>query len=594
MYELQNFIVKPRLTRPRLFRKFENYIRKPCYDFLGISDSQYCLAASDGKVYVLNAQSGNTDSVMLYEKHNELMCEDIIKTKLFKSAGQKLLAGTNYGINMYDISGGNLNLIRSAVMNLDTKKFSQVLDFYEDTSFFWIATLGSGLFKFDKNLNLLSNYTVENGLCNNIIYSIAADGNGNLLLATSRGLSVYNINKNRFLNYYTKHGLFSQEFQTFGKAISVSGIIFFSTLDGVMKVKALNQELINPYSFDIIINKLTLGNRNLTAGDLILLNESRQFSLDYGKSLAISFEVVNLPDVHDYGLQYKLNNDKQWQEISIGSQLIFERLNAGVQKLYVKGRTDNNNISINTSVYTLNINPLYYQQWWFVTAIAASLVFLIYLLYRYRINQLKRLLEIRTKISRDLHDEIGSTLSGIFMYSHLTKEQIKNAQTSEVEKSLNIIQQSAGEMVNKLNDIVWFINPKQDSLQKLVQRLEEYANDMSMIKKMQVRVSIPASLTKQSLPLESRRNIYLFCKEAINNAVKYSNATLLELTIKEMDNELEFSVEDNGKGFDTQLIKRGNGLENMQKRADEIGAKFILQSKPDGGCVVSMQTKITR
>jgi signal transduction histidine kinase len=98
------------------------------------------------------------------------------------------------------------------------------------------------------------------------------------------------------------------------------------------------------------------------------------------------------------------------------------------------------------------------------------------------------------RISRELHDEVGATLSGIAMYSHLTKEQIKNASISEVEKSLNIMQQSAGEMVDKLNDIVWFINPNQDSLQKLIQRLEEYATDMAMIKNMQVKANVPSHL----------------------------------------------------------------------------------------------------
>jgi signal transduction histidine kinase len=199
----------------------------------------------------------------------------------------------------------------------------------------------------------------------------------------------------------------------------------------------------------------------------------------------------------------------------------------------------------------------------------------------------------RLRISRELHDEVGATLSGIAMYSHLTKEQIKNAQINEVEKSLNIMQQSSGEMVNKLNDIVWLINPDQDSLQKLIQRLEEYATDMAIIKNIQVKVTVPAHLHEHILPVESRRNIYLFCKEAINNAVKYSEGSLLELNIKEVGDKLEFSVSDNGKGFDAVMVRRGNGLENMQKRADEIGAKLLLQSKKDEGSLLSMQLKIT-
>ncbi|MEP6951887.1 MAG: sensor histidine kinase, partial [Ginsengibacter sp.] len=217
--------------------------------------------------------------------------------------------------------------------------------------------------------------------------------------------------------------------------------------------------------------------------------------------------------------------------------------------------------------------------------------------YRFRRKKIlqhqQALMKERLRISRELHDEVGATLSGIAMYSHLTKEQIKNANSTEVEKSLNIMQQSSGEMVTKLNDIVWLINPDQDSLQKLVQRLEEYARDMAMIKNMEVKVTVPARLAEHSLPVESRRNIYLFCKEGINNAVKYSNGTLLELTIKEDGKKLEFSVSDNGKGFDAETVRRGNGLGNMQKRADEIGAKLTIQSKQDEGSRVSIHLKIT-
>jgi signal transduction histidine kinase len=217
--------------------------------------------------------------------------------------------------------------------------------------------------------------------------------------------------------------------------------------------------------------------------------------------------------------------------------------------------------------------------------------------YRYRrrkrLQSQQAVLNERLRISSELHDEVGATLSGIAMYSHLTKEQMKNGQTNEIEKSLNVMQQSSTQMVDKLSDIVWLINPEQDSLQKLVTRLEEYSTDMAAIKNMHVKISVPEKIAEINLPVESRRNIYLFCKEAINNAVKYSHATLLELTVKEVDGKLEFSVSDNGKGFDAVMIRRGNGLENMQKRADEIGAKLVLQTKENEGASVSLQYKIT-
>ncbi len=211
-----------------------------------------------------------------------------------------------------------------------------------------------------------------------------------------------------------------------------------------------------------------------------------------------------------------------------------------------------------------------------------------------KLQNQQAILSERLRISQELHDEVGATLSGISMYSHLTKEQMKHAQTAEVEKSLTIIQQSAGEMVNKLNDIVWLINPGQDSLQKLIQRLEEYAGEMAAIKNMQVKITLPEQFSTHSLPVEGRRNIYLFCKEAINNAVKYSEADLLELTVKEYNQLLEISIRDNGKGFDVENVKRGNGLGNMKQRANGLGADFDIQSEPGEGCFISLKLKITQ
>lgn len=216
--------------------------------------------------------------------------------------------------------------------------------------------------------------------------------------------------------------------------------------------------------------------------------------------------------------------------------------------------------------------------------------------YRYKkkrkIQSQQAIANERLRISRELHDEVGSTLSGIAMYSHLTKKQLTQSNDTEVEKSLNIIQQSADEMVSKLNDIVWLINPEQGSLQMLIQRLEEYARDMAAIKEMKVILNLPEKMQQVNLSIETRRTIYLFCKEAINNAVKYSEGTRLELSVREINNMLEFSVADNGKGFNETTIRRGNGLNNMQKRAEEIGAGVVLETKCNAGSKLFLQVKI--
>jgi signal transduction histidine kinase len=216
----------------------------------------------------------------------------------------------------------------------------------------------------------------------------------------------------------------------------------------------------------------------------------------------------------------------------------------------------------------------------------------------YRIAQRKKLqnknamIAERFRISQELHDEVGATLSGIAMYSHLAKEQIKNTQTGAIQNSLNIIQSNAGEMVNKLNDIVWLINPGQDSLQKLMQRLEDYAVQIAAVKNIRVKSNLNGHYAKNILPAETRRNIYLLFKEAINNAVKYSNATLLELNVKEDNTEIQISLKDNGDGFDVDIVKHGNGLDNMQQRAKDMQTDCVIESAKGKGTSITVIIKI--
>lgn len=220
-----------------------------------------------------------------------------------------------------------------------------------------------------------------------------------------------------------------------------------------------------------------------------------------------------------------------------------------------------------------------------VSAVISLLLFGRYRLLQ-KIKQQEALLKQREHISRELHDEVGATLSGIAMYSHLAKEQLNDGANPLMKNSLDIIQQNAGEMVNKLNDIVWLINPGNDNLQQLLQRLEDYAIQMAALKNIRVKSNINGHHSKYLLPAETRRNIYLLYKEAINNAVKYSNASLFVFSITEEPSGITLEFTDNGKGFDVGSVKSGNGLSNMDYRANQINARFTYITKPGNGTQV--------
>jgi signal transduction histidine kinase len=148
-------------------------------------------------------------------------------------------------------------------------------------------------------------------------------------------------------------------------------------------------------------------------------------------------------------------------------------------------------------------------------------------------------------------------------------------------------------LVSNLRDLVWTINPKQDSFETILDRLNQYGTEICAARHISFTAVCDDAMLKKILHIDARHEIYLFLKEAINNAVKHSGATSVILSFSETDDYLEFSVRDNGSGFNPATIRKGNGLITMQARADEIGATLVQQTGEGYGTFVSMQYKIT-
>lgn len=200
--------------------------------------------------------------------------------------------------------------------------------------------------------------------------------------------------------------------------------------------------------------------------------------------------------------------------------------------------------------------------------------------------------KIRNQISSELHDDIGSTLSGVSMYTYMAANLIDKNEYDSAKASLTVIQKSTDEMVDKLGDLVWSVNPRQDSLKLLFERLEQFATQMCAAKNIVFSSVIPHNIIEINLPNEHRHHLYLVLKEAINNAVKYSGASKLTLNVMQTNNVLDIYIVDNGKGFDKAEIKLGNGLKNIHSRAKEILAKLVLESKAGEGTQIKLRFKI--
>jgi signal transduction histidine kinase len=208
---------------------------------------------------------------------------------------------------------------------------------------------------------------------------------------------------------------------------------------------------------------------------------------------------------------------------------------------------------------------------------------------RYRIKQrAKRFEEIekmRNNIARNLHDDIGSTLTSINILSKVALQtELNDASKTNIQK----IKERSAEIMESMNDIVWAINPANDSLDKIILRMKEFGAEITEQAGVDFIFTEDDDLNEIKLLPAKRNNLYLVYKEALNNAVKYSKAKKVNVFLKKDDSHLILKIEDDGKGFDVQQNRSGNGLKNMRSRTAEIKASLQLQSEKNKGTLIEL------
>jgi len=217
-----------------------------------------------------------------------------------------------------------------------------------------------------------------------------------------------------------------------------------------------------------------------------------------------------------------------------------------------------------------------------ILLLVAGVVFLAataaYGIRNYRLNQMLKVETLRKKISKDLHDDIGSTLSSINIYSELAKKEKNN------DVYLNTIQQHTQTIISSLDDLVWSINPKNDTIEILVEKLRSFAEPFLNAAKIKTQFTTQIENNNLLLTLTQKTNLYLACKEMVNNVVKHSGADYCQVSIVQAGRTIEMEVKDNGKGFMPERINNGrNGLRNLKTRAEELNGEFVLSTHPGSG-----------
>jgi len=312
------------------------------------------------------------------------------------------------------------------------------------------------------------------------------------------------------------------------------------------------------------------------------------------KRIELKFDFPLFLQPSYYYLEYRLQSGKDitWYEMPTSMTLPFYKLKPNNYQLELRA-TDVNMPEFKKHFF-INVDVLapFYKKTsfqiilFFLLSCIITIVF--YAVYRYKLNQIKRLDDLRMNISRDLHDEMGSELSSIKLLSELEVLKTKSDENSSFRK----IAEKSTIIMESMSDIVWSINPANDEMSKIIEKIQQYTYDLLEPKDINVLMEIDENIKGYFFNIEKRRHFYLIFKESINNIAKYAKATEVIISISLKGNIIESSISDNGEGFYTLGKTQGNGLRNMKERAELIGANIEIRSNKNKGTTIHLSLKI--
>jgi ligand-binding sensor domain-containing protein/two-component sensor histidine kinase len=479
-------------------------------------------------------------------------------------------------VNYYVNDPGNTSSITS----------NNIFDFAPgNTGNFWVSTFGGGL-------NYFNSKTKK-------FFHIAASPNLSEGIATDNADDVWGISNGLVYKYtVTDKSVITFELPDIEKSGGVKGNIFKDT-DGNLLVAGAGYFIkLNPQTIkqQTVTTKLFFTDFKIYNTSYSQLLQQKIIRLSY-KQNYFSFNFSAPHFINAQGVKYfcKMDGeDKDWMPLGDRDYASYSNLPGGRYTFTVKAVTADNKQQAETFI-TIEITPPVWKQWWFFVLCAVLISGIVYALYQYRINELVKRQEIRNKIAQDLHDSVGSTLSSISVYSQVAKIYKQKNKEKELQDALEKISDTSGEMIVEMNDIVWAINPRNDDMEKILDRMESFARPLLKTKNISCSFSYGPSVTKLNLPMETRKNFYLIFKEAINNVLKYSGCTNMEVFLKQANGNIELKVKDDGVGFDVEDIKQkaakslsGNGLVNMKRRAAELKGKCTIESSAGKGTCITL------
>ena len=449
----------------------------------------------------------------------------------------------------------------------------------------WIGSYGGGLSHISSDGKTVTNYKKANGLPDDNVVGILRDGDDKLWISTYNGLALFDKTTKEFQNFYTEDGLSHNEFNYSSFFKDSQGLYYFGGMNGIniFDPKQLQKSISPP---DIQLQGISGYNSK----------RKEYFSEDFAQKEFSKFQISPYDQYFEvsWSLPSYFQNNKntfsttlegfedRWFYQGNTPSIRYNKLPAGDYELKVKASDSRGNESANILSIPIIVNQIFYKRWWFIALVILLLFGLMYAIFRYRLQQALAMERLRTKISSDLHDDVGSMLSGLAMQTELMELNASEADKSKLQKIAGISRNA----ISQMRDLVWSIDSRRETTNDLIERMQELGEELLLPKGISFQINhSTVNYPNRKLPAQIKQNIFLIYKEAITNILRHSDASTVDITIRNYNKGCELLIKDDGSKKESYK-STGLGLSNMQLRAEAINSTVTF--KMDDGFSVHL------
>jgi ligand-binding sensor domain-containing protein len=447
-----------------------------------------------------------------------------------------------------------------------------VLDILKDTSGeLWFATYGGISHYRDGEFETI---TPDQGLPDEVSYFIEQDDRGIYWIGSNKGVIRFDYNayqsgrenaQSRAFKLITQdQGLVANEMNAGASFKDSDGRLWFGSVGG-LTIFDPRKETVNNAVPKVHIENVRVSGESISISSPPEIGSNNQnITFEY---IGISFSA---PEQVQY--QYRLKNSgEDWQQTSQRS-VRYSALMAGDYTFEVKAQGNNGQWSSETARISFTVLAPFWLQWWFIGIVGLAIIGAVLFIYNYyRVKKMVEIERMRVRIASDLHDDVGSALTEIALQSDFLQTMDVS---QKLEESLQQIGTQSRKIVSSLDDIVWSIDARNDTMGDLTDRMQDYVNNVLPDKEIQYHFE---GDMQEKLKVSLKENLYLIFKESINNISKHSNADRVDITLSTNGNGFLMSIRDDGTTA-TNERKTGQGLHNMKMRAKRVGASITFNN----------------